>query len=186
MKWESIDRCLRDIADAIDYALALLLKWLLKPFSFRIVRTKHSNGWYLINFHYRLLSFVHFQDTSQNVRIVVALYPFKAIEGGDLSLEKVNIPFYGLFFQHFFPFHGWRGKIFVKTVVREMNELWWCGPEQFFLSCGCRLHRHRLYILHLLFISWLTIVDSSSTYNFSLIHVILLIAVVLVFLSDDT
>ncbi|XP_031624419.1 tyrosine-protein kinase Btk29A isoform X1 [Contarinia nasturtii] len=28
------------------------------------------------------------KDSSQHVRIVVALYPFKAIEGGDLSLEK--------------------------------------------------------------------------------------------------
>lgn len=34
------------------------------------------------------------QDTTQHERIVVALYPFKAIEGGDLSLEKVNISIY--------------------------------------------------------------------------------------------
>lgn len=30
-----------------------------------------------------------FQD-KQNIKIVVALYPFKAIESGDLSLEKVR------------------------------------------------------------------------------------------------
>lgn len=32
-----------------------------------------------------------FQDNSHFVKIVVALYPFKAIEAGDLSLEKVRI-----------------------------------------------------------------------------------------------
>lgn len=30
------------------------------------------------------------QDNSHFVKLVVALYPFKAIEGGDLSLEKVR------------------------------------------------------------------------------------------------
>lgn len=34
-----------------------------------------------------------FQDATPRIKIVVALYPFKAIEGGDLSLEKVCIFF---------------------------------------------------------------------------------------------
>jgi hypothetical protein len=35
----------------------------------------------------------NFQDVSGRLKIVVALYPFKAIETGDLSLEKVKINF---------------------------------------------------------------------------------------------
>jgi len=31
------------------------------------------------------------QDASPRIKIVVALYPFKAIESGDLSLEKVSV-----------------------------------------------------------------------------------------------
>lgn len=34
------------------------------------------------------------KDASSRVKIVVALYPFKAIEGGDLSLEKVFVSGY--------------------------------------------------------------------------------------------
>lgn len=46
---------------------------------------------WLIHFFYISVFLFIFQDASQHVRIVVALYPFKAIEGGDLSLEKVYI-----------------------------------------------------------------------------------------------
>ena len=35
---------------------------------------------------------IKFKDTTGRIKIVVALYPFKAIEQGDLSLEKV-MPF---------------------------------------------------------------------------------------------
>lgn len=33
------------------------------------------------------------QDQMVRSKVVVALYPFKAIEGGDLSLEKVSFEF---------------------------------------------------------------------------------------------
>lgn len=36
-----------------------------------------------------VLTFNLFQDGTGRLKIVVALYPFKAIEAGDLSLEKV-------------------------------------------------------------------------------------------------
>lgn len=42
----------------------------------------------LINAYF---SFIYFQqDVTPRIKIVVALYPFKAIESGDLSLEKVQ------------------------------------------------------------------------------------------------
>lgn len=39
-----------------------------------------------------LMNILCFQEKLMlRTKVVVALYPFRAIEGGDLSLEKVNI-----------------------------------------------------------------------------------------------
>lgn len=43
----------------------------------------------LDRFHSTLSLIRPFQDGTGRLKIVVALYPFKAIEAGDLSLEKV-------------------------------------------------------------------------------------------------
>lgn len=45
----------------------------------------------LNKFKFTNKALLHFQDVAGRIKVVVALYPFKAIENGDLSLEKVNM-----------------------------------------------------------------------------------------------
>lgn len=63
-----------------------------------------------------------FQDVTGRLKIVVSLYPFKAIETGDLSLEKVK--FKSLHLQSF------ANKLhFLKNaeyeVIDDSQEHWW-------------------------------------------------------------
>lgn len=67
-------------------------KWTIMAYSYRSYLFSFSFSFFSNYFINKFSSFLtrYFQDASQRVTIVVALYPFKAIEGGDLSLEKVS------------------------------------------------------------------------------------------------
>lgn len=75
------------------------------------------------------------QDATPRIAIVVALYPFKAIEGGDLSLEKVSSDIFSAVLINAIVSHCNNRYEFVLQnaeyeIIDDSQEHWWKVKDQ--------------------------------------------------------